>query len=235
MGVGLRRARRIKIDDVIYAGYVETPCSDIRGNQNVEAPLSKSAHRAISLALRHVALEGDGSKPVLRKLESESLGPMLGPRKNDRCSAIILGEQSIQKIAFAALWDRVERMIDSLRRSDCFEFDDMGSIQNATGKVPNRSRHRRREQEVLSVLGQSRKDPLDVGQESHVEHVIGFVEHERLDLRKIQLSLLQQVEYPPRTAHHDLGTPSKRSNLGTSRDTTEYGDGFDLGELREQF
>ena len=235
MGIGLRRARRIEVDDVVDARHVEPTCGNIGGDQNVEAPLPETAHRAISLALGHVALKGDCSQTILRKLKSKPFSSMLGPRENDRCSAIIFSKQSIQKIALSTFGDRIERMFDSLSGSDRIKLDDMGSIENAARQVPNRSRHRRREQEVLSVFGQSRKNPFDVGQKTHVEHVIGFIEDEGLDFGKIQLSLLQQIEHPPRATNHDLRTPTKRSNLRTGRDPAEDGDSLDLGELREQF
>ena len=53
---------------------------------------------------------------------------------------------------------------------------------------------RRREQQVLPALRQQRDDAADVGQEAHVEHAIGFVEHEDLDVPQIDSALLRVIE-----------------------------------------
>ena len=49
----------------------------------------------------------------------------------------------------------------------------------AAGQRHDRAGHRGREQHGLAGLRRHRQDPLDVGQEAEVEHLVGLVEHER--------------------------------------------------------
>ena len=180
MGIGLWRARRVEIDHVIDARDVQPTCCYIRGDQDVESPLSKAAHRTVSLDLGHISLKRDGAQAVLRELKRQSLRSMLGSSEDDGRTAIVCREQTIEQVSLATLWHWIERVFDSLCRSNRREFDDMRSVEHARCEFANGLGHRGRKQEVLSILGQSSQNPLDVGKESHVEHMVGFVQHQSL-------------------------------------------------------
>ena len=57
MSVRLRRVRHIVIDDVRDRGDIDPAGGDIGCDEDLEALAPKSVHRAISLCLRHVALQ----------------------------------------------------------------------------------------------------------------------------------------------------------------------------------
>ena len=78
------------------------------------------------------------------------------------------------------------------------------------------------EQQVLALLGQKRHDAAHVGNESHVEHAVGFVEHEGLDLLQVDRLLLHVVEQPPGGGHQELYALAKRRGLRLHVDAAEY-------------
>jgi hypothetical protein len=51
----------------------------------------------------------------------------------------------------------------------------------------------RREKQGLAIAGHLRHDPVDLGLEAHVEHPVGLVEDEDLDLLEADLPAVQQV------------------------------------------
>ncbi len=53
-------------------------------------------------------------------------------------------------------------------------------------------------------FGQQLDDPLDVGQEAHVEHPVGLVEDEDLDLAEVGDLLADEVEQAARRGDEDL-------------------------------
>src|SRR5207302_153091 len=66
------------------------------------------------------------------------------------------------------------------------------------------ARHGRRDQHRLTAGRQHVDDLLDVGQEAQVEHLVGLVEDERLDVLEVELLLAREVQQPARGADDDV-------------------------------
>ena len=58
---------------------------------------------------------------------------------------------------------------------------------------------------VWRVIGRNLADALDIGNEAHVEHAVGFVDHQDLDAVQHQLATLDMVEQPARRGDQDVG------------------------------
>ena len=80
---------------------------------------------------------------------------------------------------------------------------------------------RGREQEALLAGSEQREDALDVRDEPHVEHPVGFVEDEDLDLAQGDRALLHVVEQPAGCRDQDLDALSQRLDLGIHRHAAE--------------
>ena len=65
---------------------------------------------------------------------------------------------------------------------------------------------------------EQRDDPLDVGQEAHVEHPVRLVEDEDLDLAEVGDPLADEVEQPAGRRDEDLDPAAERLDLGIHRD-----------------
>jgi hypothetical protein len=85
--------------------------------------------------------------------------------------------------------------------------------QEVAGQFDDRARHGGREQHRLALLRDHLQDSLDVGQEAQIEHLVGLVEHEHLDLAEDQVALLGQVEQPAGGADDDLDAVLQRLDL----------------------
>jgi hypothetical protein len=83
---------------------------------------------------------------------------------------------------------------------------------------------RRREQQVLPLggHGHQRHDALDVRDEAHVEHAVGFVEHEDLDLAQVDALLLDVVEEPAGRRDEDLDAGAHDRELLLDVDAAEH-------------
>ena len=68
----------------------------------------------------------------------------------------------------------------------------------------DRARHRRGEQHGLTLGRRECHDPLHVRQEPEVEHLVGLVEHQHLQLREVEHSLAGQVEQPSGRTDDDV-------------------------------
>ena len=118
----------------------------------------------------------------------------------------------------ALLLDRhlVHALHDGVRRRVApRDFDQLRLVQERVGELLDFVREGRREEQILPAhrSGQQRHDALDVGNEAHVEHAVGFVEDEDLDLAQIDRFLLHVIEKPPGCRHQDLDAAAHDGQL----------------------
>ena len=70
---------------------------------------------------------------------------------------------------------------------------------------------------VCRSLRQHGDDALDVVDEAHVEHAVGFVEHQHLDLVEAQRALVDEVEQAARRGHQHVDAVRQRTDLLVDR------------------
>ena len=63
----------------------------------------------------------------------------------------------------------------------------------------------------------------DVGQEAHVEHAIGFVEHEVLEAAQLRVRLPEMIEQPPRRPDDDVDAAAEGVLLRAHADAAIHG------------
>ena len=118
--------------------------------------------------------------------------------------------------------DEVNGLLDALgRRVALADLDARGRVQHAIRERANVVGERGREQQVLPLCRQEADDAPDVGQEAHVEHAIGFVEHEDLDVREIDRALLSVVEQASGCGDDDVDAAPELRDLRVDADAAE--------------
>ena len=75
--------------------------------------------------------------------------------------------------------------------------------------------HRRRKERRLPVRGGAGDDPLDVGREAAVEHLVRLVEHEEADAVQPDGALVEQVEHAAGSADHHVHAAAQLVALRT--------------------
>ena len=83
-------------------------------------------------------------------------------------------------------------------------FDALGGAQELVRKTRDLRRHGGREEQRLAREGQELADLLDVRDETHVEHAVGFVDDEDLHAVEQQLAALEVVEQAARRRDEDV-------------------------------
>ena len=94
---------------------------------------------------------------------------------------------------------------------DCIaprNLDQHRGVEHRIGEFLDFVRESRRKKQALSLFGQKTDDALDVWNEAHVEHAVGLIEHQHLDLRQVDGALLHVVEQAARRGHHDFDAAS---------------------------
>ena len=171
--------------------------------------------------------------PIHFQLVCQLTSPALGTSEHDGGFEIVLLQELLQHLGLALLHDRVKSMLDGAGRYRVIDFDDEGINQHLLGKSSYFARHRCSKQQVLSLLLEVPQDAFDVGKESHVKHMIRFIQDEGVDSGKIYISLAEQIEQPSGAGTDDIGSPLEFLDLGLLRDTAVDGHGAKLGSSRQ--
>ena len=145
----------------------------------------------------------------------------LRPREDEDLPKILLADQVGEKLLFSVPIDRIHELPDRLDGRISRRDLDLGRVvEDRPRQAPDLVGEGRREHQVLALRREQRRDPLDVGQEAHVEHPIGLVEDEDLDLAEVGDSLADEIEEPPWCGDEDLDTLAERPDLGLHRHST---------------
>ena len=71
-----------------------------------------------------------------------------------------------------------------------------------------------REQERLVFLVHAAQEPLDLRQEAHVGHAVGFVEHDRADVGDVDLAAVAEVDQATGSRDHHVDDLVEGADVG---------------------
>src|ERR1035437_3972352 len=70
------------------------------------------------------------------------------------------------------------------------DFDSCRIVEQRRGESANFTRHGRRKKQCMTLGWKQRHDLANVVNKSHVQHTVGFIEYEDLDLTEIDEALI---------------------------------------------
>ena len=120
--------------------------------------------------------------------------------------------------------DGVDRLRDADRRGGLpLDVDGEGALEHLARELDDRRRHRRREEERLALRREVLEDAADVRQKAHVEHPVGLVEDEDLEVIELRVGEAEVVEQASRRRDQDVGARAERVLLRPHRHAAEDG------------
>ena len=127
----------------------------------------------------------------------QPLGPLLGPREHQHRRHLAVPQQVAQQGRLEVFGDGIGGLRDADGRgAAAADLHHNGVVKDLGRQSGDHRRHRGREQQRLFPGRQSGHDPFDVRQEPHVEHPVGLVQHQDVDLVEARLVLAHVVEEP---------------------------------------
>ena len=127
------------------------------------------------------------SRPSRSSRSASRRGGELRPGEDEHLAQVVLADQVGEQRLLAVAIDRVDELVDRLDGRVARRDLDRRRVAQDRRPTARRisSREGRREHQVLAPRREQRDDPLDVRQEAHVEHPVGLVEDEDLDLAEV--------------------------------------------------
>ena len=165
-------------------------------------------------ALAFVAMQCHALNAVFGQEFSDVVGAKFGARENQHLAPIVLlDDVGQQGLLFAATY-RVNGLGDALYRGVARrDLNALWVLQQFCGKVTDLVAEGGREQQALLVLGHQRQDFLDVMNKAHVQHPVGFVQHQNLHQAQVQHALLLQVEQAARRGDQNVNAAAQLADL----------------------
>src|SRR5437899_7100993 len=121
----------------------------------------------------------------------ELVGAVLCPREHERLTGGLRLQDAGEYVLLPELVHRDDHVLDPLGGPGATPDLDRGvAIERRASERVHVPRDRRREEHRLTLVGEGAEDAAHVGREAHVEHPVGLVEHEDLELRIIDVPTL---------------------------------------------
>ncbi len=212
---------------------VEPARRDVGGDEHVGLALLERVERDHPVLLALVAVDGVGVDAFVLQLAREAARADLRVREDQHLLQLARADDVGDGRTLLVGRHRVEDLLHELgRRVATVDLDDDRVGLEALREPLDVVAERRGEQQVLPLRGQEVDDPLQVGQEAHVEHAVGLVEDEHLDLRQVQRLLLHVVEQAARRRDQHLDARPQRGGLRRHVDAAEDDGRAKVGVLR---
>ncbi len=131
-------------------------------------------------------------------------------------------EQAILVIAVVDVMDGLRDV--RARFQALLDLDALGVLQQAARQRTDLAVERGREQHRLARVRRGVDDRFDVFDEAHVEHAVGFVEHEHLQFGQVDAAALEVIEQAARRGNQDFRVLREQHQLLAVRDAAEDAD-----------
>ena len=153
--------------------------------------------------------------PARDQLLHDLVGPVLGAGEDERPRERRVLQKVRQQVRLVPRLDEVHRLLDQLdRRGDRAPLatyagsrsHSLASLRISGGIVAENI-------SVCRACGTARHDPPQRHDEAHVEHLVGLVENQDLDVAQVDVALLHQVEQPAGRGDEDVDAVLQRPHL----------------------
>ena len=250
MHVGLRVVRNVVVEHMRDAFDVKASGGDVGGDQDIDTLRSTTfqrSDRTLALHLRDITVDRCGGKPTSTQLFSHLLGSLLRSHEHDHRLKRLDLEDTGQGIHLPRPGHQDVALGDVLSGGG-FRLDRHFHrvVQILSGDLADRGGHGGREQRDLLVLWSVGENALDIFGETHLQHLVGFVEDEVVQMREIQGATFEVIDDAARCADHDVRSAPQAGQLhgvGLAAIDRQHGDprqmrpvpAEGLGNLQSQF
>ena len=221
MHVGLGGCGQVVVDDVCQPIDVQATGCDVGRDQQLRIARTHAAHHLVARLLRHAAVQGFG----LVAAGTQRLGELvhLGARaaEDERRGGRLEIENPPQRGDLRGAGQEIRllphlRRLTSLRRR-LGDANANGVALVALGDGLDPRRHRRGEEHGLPFCRRLLQHRLDVLGESHIQHLVGLVQHHDAHAAHHQAPAPQVVERAARSCNHHVHAGTHRMQLPADR------------------
>ncbi|MCY1211583.1 hypothetical protein D9M72_232970 [compost metagenome] len=213
LGIG----RDLDIDHGFQLRDIQPARGHVGGNQHRAAAIGKLHQHLVAIALLQVAMQCQRLVALRAQQLHQFAAARLGIAERQRAGRAEMVEQPPDRTQALAFLHFIEALADGgvvVRR---FQLQRLRLAQELVGELVDAFGIRRREQQRLAFLRATAGDVGDIVEEAHVEHAVGFIEHQRVDRRQVQAAAIDMIKNAARRTHHNMRAVNKAIHLRAHR------------------
>ena len=226
--VGLGRLRHVVVDDVREQVDVQAAGGHVRGDQQLGAAAAQPLDDAGAVLLVHAAVQRLGAQAAARQRLGDGVDVEPGAAEHDGRLGPLGLQHAAQRGGGVGARDEVRGLAHQgrLTRGHLLAAHPHGDrlAQVVPREVLDAARHRRGEQHALAGVRGGVEEGLDVLHEAHVEHLVGLVEHDDVELVEPQRAAVHEVDRPAGGGHDDVDALGQAAQLRAGGGTAVDGE-----------
>src|SRR6476661_10509632 len=192
--VVLTRARGVVVDDVRDVLHVDAAGGDVGGHEGPDLARLEARQRLLALVLALVAVHRDGGHVVAAQALDQAVGAALGAHEDERPATLGRAQLLHEPVHLGLVGDADEAVLHlALGLLGVQRLVRERAVGVAIGQPADLPVERGREQQRLALAVAELHDAVDGRAEAHVEHAIGLVEHEQLDVVELDVATVDEV------------------------------------------
>lgn len=250
MGVLGNVGRQVVQDDVLDVGDIQTSSSDRSRDQDRGTTALELLQGPFSFTLGSITVDSGGDDAGVAQEIAEGVGHSLGLDEDEGQSIGFGADDVEQEGSLVVVFDEFDSLLDVFGSgTDSADGEEDVVLQEVTGEGLDLPGESGGEHERLSVLDAGHvllfNDLSNLRFETHIEHSIGFIENEVLDVGQRDLASVDQIDESTGSSGEQVASSFDRSDLSTNVGTTVDDGGSDprsvrklsgfLVDLRDQF
>ena len=208
---------------------VDAARSNVGGDQSADVAALEARQRLGACGLALVAMQGHGLDAVFGEVLGHVVGTELGAGEHQHLAPVVLLNDVREQCLLFGAPHQVRGLRDSLHRGVAGrDLHRSGVVQQALGEFANFVAEGGRKKQGLLLLGQERQHFFNVVDEAHVQHAVGFVEHQGLHGGQVQLALTLQIQQAAGSGHQNIHALAQRADLRVHADAAKHHGGAQL-------
>ena len=227
-----RLGRHVKVHDVAHVANVDAAGENIGCHQHVDGAVAEGRKRALALGLAAVAVNRGGLDALTLQTTAAAVGAMLGAHKDNGALRTLLLEKLGQQVVLGLDGHREHKLVDGVGSRRGGRDLHAGRVAHQVGDLAHGLLvESRREQQRLTLGRRLAHNAADGGQKAHVEHAVGLVEYQHLDLVQVAGALLDQVDQTARRGDQNIAAVLECRGLRLVAHATHDGHGDMAGDV----
>ena len=194
---------------------VDAPGGDIGGHQHPHLAFLELGQGLLPGGLGLVPVDGPGVDARLFQLPHHPVGAVAGAHEHQGALHLGLAQQIGQQPLFVGLVHQVQLLAHAVHGAGYrVHLHRRRLIQDVQGQLLHLGGHGGGKEQRLPPLGQRPDHLAHVVDKAHVQHPVGLVQHENLQLVQANEPLAHQVVEAARGGHQDIHPPLELLGLG---------------------
>ncbi len=205
-------ARDLDVDDQRQTRQIDAARGDVGGDADPCAAVAQRLQRLVTLILAMLAGQGDGAEAALDQAGVEMADIVASRAEQHRRIGFVETQQVHDRILDVRGRHR-HRLIADVAVAAV--FPDRGDAQRvlleALGQRDDRLGDSGREHQSAAFARSRVEDFLEILAETHVEHLVGFVEDGDAQRREVERAAFKVIAQPSRRADDDMRAMGERA------------------------